>query len=60
MHVGKPFTLEEFYNKKGPQVKTEATKILEQKYAELRKEIDEIVEVFHGNIKKYKKAHNLV
>ena len=58
--VGKPFTLEEFYNKKGPQVKTEATKILEQKYAELRKEIDEIVEVFHGNIKKYKKAHNLV
>ena len=52
--------MEEFYNKKGPQVKTEATKILEQKYAELRKEIDEIVEVFHWNIKKYKKAHNLV
>lgn len=58
--VGEPFTLEEFYSQKGPDVKAKATKVLEEKYAQLRKEIDEIVEVYHGNVKKYKKAHGLV
>ena len=59
MLVGKPFTLEEFYNDKSPDVKKKATEVIVQKYAELRQEIDEIVEVYKGNEKKYKKAHGL-
>ena len=55
--VGNPFTLEEFYDDKSADVNMKATKKIEQKYAELRKEIDEIVEVYHGSVKKYEKAH---
>ena len=57
--VGQPFTLEEFYDNKSPDVKKLATQKIVEKYAELRKEIDEIVEVYHGSEKKYKKAHGI-
>ena len=57
--VGHPFTLEEFYDDKAPDVKKRATQVIVKKYAELRKEIDEIVEVYKGSEKKYKKAHGI-
>ena len=57
--VGNPFTLEEFYDDKSPDVKKRATEVIVNKYAELRAEIDEIVEVYKGSEKKYKKAHGL-
>ncbi len=57
--VGEPFTLEEFYEDKSPDVKKRATQVIVKKYAELRKEIDEIVEVYKGSEKKYKKAHGI-
>ncbi|MCR4875044.1 MAG: 1-acyl-sn-glycerol-3-phosphate acyltransferase [Clostridia bacterium] len=59
MLVGHPFTLEEFYEDRTPDVKKRATAIIVQKYAELRAEIDEIVEVYKGSEKKYKKAHGM-
>ena len=57
--VGHPFTLEEFYDDKSPDVKKKATEKIVKKYAELRAEIDEIVEVYKGSEKKYKKAHGM-
>lgn len=57
--VGKPFTLEKFYGLKGQEARAKATEYIKEKYDELRKELDEIVEVFKGNVKKYKKAHNI-
>ena len=57
--VGNPFTLEEFYDDKSPDVKKRATAVIVDKYAELRKEIDEIVEVYKGSEKKYRKAHGI-
>ncbi len=57
--VGHPFTLEEFYGDRSPDVKKKATEVIAQKYAELRSEIDEIVEVYKGSEKKYKKAHGI-
>ena len=59
MLVGHPFTLEEFYGDKSPDVKKRATDVIIQKYAELRAEIDEIVEVYKGSERKYKKAHGI-
>ncbi len=57
--VGHPFTLEEFYNDKSHDVNARATEVIKQKYAELRAEVDEIVEVYHGSVAKYEKAHGL-
>ena len=57
--VGNSFTLEEFYNDKSPDVKKKATQKIVEEYAKLRAEIDEIVEVYHGSEKKYKKAHGI-
>ncbi|MGI6701617.1 MAG: lysophospholipid acyltransferase family protein [Christensenellales bacterium] len=42
--VGKPFTLERFYDKSGPEVKQEATDILTKSMNDLRIEIDAYVE----------------
>ena len=57
--VGHPFTLEEFYDDKSLDVKKKATAKIVDEYAKLRKEIDEIVEVYKGSEKKYKKAHGI-
>lgn len=57
--VGHPFTLEEFYDDKAPDVKKRATEKIVQEYAKLRAEIDEIVEVYKGSEKKYRKAHGI-
>lgn len=51
--IGKPFTLEQFYGMKTHEVKDEATSIIAEKFAELRTEIDDIVENFNGDETKY-------
>lgn len=51
--IGKPFTLEQFYGKKTHEIKDEATSIIAEKFAELRVEIDDIVENFKGDETKY-------
>lgn len=53
--VGTPFYLDEYYDKKPNLVKEEATKVIEEKMAELRQEIDILVEKCRCSKKKYLK-----
>lgn len=54
--VGDPIDLNEFYGKPLHEVKDAACERVFDKMVELRKQIDEIVEVYGGNLEKYEKA----
>lgn len=49
--IGKPFTLEEFYLDRSPEMKEKATAFIAEKFTELRVELDDLIE----NCKKGKK-----
>ncbi len=55
--VGDPIDLSRFYGKPLHEVKDEANAYVVSKMYELRAQIDEIVEKWGGDIKKYKAAH---
>ncbi|MDE6758555.1 MAG: (d)CMP kinase [Clostridia bacterium] len=57
--VGEPFWLDEYYGSKLGEVKEIATDYIYSKMADLRKEVDILVEKCHGSKKKYLKYKRL-
>lgn len=55
--VGDPIDLSAYIGKKVHDVKSEVTQLIRDKMTEMRKQIDEIVEKYHGSLKKYERAH---
>lgn len=54
--VGDPIDLSQFYGKPVHEVKDAANELVIEKMNELRAQIDEIVEVYGGSLKKYEQA----
>lgn len=54
--VGDPIDLSSYIGKKVHDVKGEITVIIRDKMNELRRQIDEIVERYHGSVRKYERA----
>lgn len=54
--VGDPIELGEYVGKKIHEVKHEVTQLIISRMNEMRKQIDEIVEKYHGSVKKYERA----
>lgn len=54
--VGDPIDISSFIGKKIHEVKGEITEMIRSKMNELRSQIDEIVEKYHGSVKKYERA----
>lgn len=51
--VGAPFSFEEYYDKPAHEIEGEVTALMREKMLATKKELDEIVEKFRGNYKKY-------
>lgn len=58
--VGDPIDLSEYYGKQLHDVKDEASELVFRKMQELRTQIDDIVENYGGNLKKYERAKNAI
>lgn len=58
--VGDPIDLSEFYGKNVHEVKDEAAALVLGRMLELRKQIDEIVENYGGNLAKYEEAQKAI
>lgn len=54
--VGDPIDLSAYVGKKVHEVKSEVTLLIREKMKEMRAQIDEIVERYHGSVKKYERA----
>ena len=54
--VGDPIDVSEYVGKKAHEVKSEITRIVREKMQDMRRQIDEIVEKYHGSVRKYEKA----
>lgn len=49
--IGKPFDLSSFYGDRSPEAKDKATLVIQEKFAEVRRDLDEIVENKKGKKK---------
>lgn len=54
--VGDPIDLSAYAGKKLHEIKSEVTQLIRDKMKEMRTQIDEIVEKYHGSLKKYEHA----